>query len=319
MPNTHTDQHPSTQLATVLLSGQTADLRQSYISSSDSPLNSVLQSEGWRLLLRDGIAHLDTGSVTVRYYDYPPEKYNLEVRRMILINTLSELQEMLGIQEAPTGLLMLIAKEWQLKTEVNSRDFRATERGIQERVEQQLAITRFQLGGQILLKFLENTIASGCVDFALYHQGIDYIASAHNLAEFAGLKILHRSPSESHNVQRKLARNIRDIVDIEEPIEPLITVWYRKIAHIKETLQSLVAVLVESCASAELRQKLMDYGQASAELLEARRNEPEYQQAIQGERQAYHQISGQGFDTEIDRMRWIALVREPLEPGIFSL
>lgn len=289
------------------------------MSTPTDSLQRILDENGWSVSRTDDATFLHINGQKVRYYDYPDEKYNIEVRRMILRNTLAEMDmvlppalnpgEALSIDELRRNVHALEPKVTKLSPETPREIY----------TEQALAINLFKLGGALLLDVL-NKMSKGTDYETLreqYSEGLKLVAQAHNRGEFCGLEISGKPPSKSFNAQQKLALNIRDIVDFEEPVETLITSWYAKIAQIKQAMDARVATAIQG-RNDGASQALAEFAQSCGQLLEARRNEPEYALAqVEAAAQldslkSIARHNQRALDAAQD-IYWMARVREPLD------
>ncbi|NBO19048.1 MAG: hypothetical protein EBV03_07475 [Proteobacteria bacterium] len=284
-------------------------------------LKRVLTENGWRYSEESGpCLHIE--GETVRYYNYPDEKYNLALRSMILRNTLAEMESALPADLNPGTALSINELRANLRRLSEHAAAMHHDTPAEAIAMQAVAVTEFKLGGALLLDVL-NKLAQGAEYETVreqYKEGIDNIARAHNHGEFNNLEILGRQPHMSANAQRKLSLNIRDIVDFEEPVETLITQWYHKIAMIKKAMRARV----EEAAGPRSDPgtvSLRLFSDSCAKLLEARRNEPEYAMAqvnaatefVSLQQKARHNT--RLLDAAHD-IYWMARMREPLTPQI---
>ncbi|MBY0406917.1 MAG: hypothetical protein K2Q01_04445 [Rickettsiales bacterium] len=251
----------------------------------------------------------------MRYYDYPPEQHNLAVRRMILRNTLAELEAVLPPELNPGEGLSIPELRAMVHAMVLECDMKKPENPIKE---QALAVVEFKLGGALLMEAM-NEMAKGASFEDVekkYDEGIHHVGRGNSIAKFCDLRIMGRPPHHSANAHQKLAINIRDIVNIDEPIEPLITAWYKKIAAIKQDMQDR-AVTATPVKTAPMAAQFAAFAASCEELLEARRNEPEYIRALANTAHLFDEMkqrsSGQTRLLEAaEEIYWMARVREPL-------
>lgn len=285
-------------------------------------LSRVLSENGWTHSQENGQRFLHINGEKVRYYDYPEERFNLTVRKMILRNTMAELEMALPAELNPGTALS------QDELHNNLRALDASLKRLQPDsteallVMQAVAVTEFKLGGMMLYDALDK-LSKGTPYAEVksqYHQGLGYVASAHTHGEFNDLEIMGKAPGNSANAQRKLAINIRQIVDFEEPIEPLITEWYHKIAVVKKSIKERAADL-SAPRSGQHAAAMASFCTACTNLLEARRNEPEYAMAQVAAAAEFSRLQtlavGNASVIEAAQdMYWMARIREPLSSTI---
>lgn len=283
-------------------------------------LTRVLEENGWKYH-RDGQnAYLEIDGEKLRYYDYPDEKWNIAVRKMILRNTLAELETALPPELNPgSGLSIEEMRKTAIALENRGKNF--TTESPEDKINgQALAVLQFKLGGEILLDMLDKLDKGQNFESLAnqYHDGLRFISRAHTNGEFSDLKIFGRNPQANAQAQRKLAINIRDIVNVEEPVEPLITEWYKKIAYIKKSITARADSLTQNRtdpAAIALRQLADTCGK----LVEARRNEPEYAEALVDAAASLSRLHATASHhtpllEAAQEIYWMARVREPLEP-----
>ncbi len=264
----------------------------------------------------------------VRYYKYPDEKYNISVRQMILKNTLTELQSVLPPAfniEGDVGIDALRGRRQALERRERvlwgeNRDGREY-----QKICQELAAVSFRLGGALLTQYLHGIAGGARVNdeqmVDLYKEGTQSISAAHSIGGFSDLEILGRPPGASFNAQQKLAINIRDIVDVEASVAELITQWYQKIATVKKVMHERSAAVSGETGSVPNGQAFTEFTEACCELADARRNEPEYTEALARAQTKFDNMKSwivrySGPKQAADDMLWMAQVREPLTPHV---
>jgi hypothetical protein len=270
-------------------------------------INHILSETGWKLVQRDGREYLDIDGEQVIYHPFPPAKYEMPVRRMIFENGMSELR-------------LLLEGPWP-DPGTSTEELRARVRALAEKMgdfpnnepatkaaEKALAPVAFELGGRLLREFLDRVHGQEeprREDWELYREGERLLARAHTAAEFTGMLMLGKHAYKVLNPQRRLARDLRDIANVDEPIEETIAHWYAKIAYTCKNIRQVSAVVGDAA-----------YTEACVTLLQTRPDLPEYAAALSEVETQKARLLAEKHQpaqrTAVEEAYWMARVREPL-------
>jgi hypothetical protein len=288
----------------------------------DTTIEKICKRQGWQLLTEDdGSRQLLINGQKVRYYEYPPEEYNIAVRKMILRNTLAELETVFPV-ESRIGS-MLSTKELN-RTVVTLTEYR---NGLEERSPAQreadriLAPALIQLGVAQAVEALDRHQKGEDAELLrdLRRQSDINLILADGLMDTAKIALWNRTPDRTADSHKNIIRTIRRLSSVGTSLEDIITDWYAGIAAVKQEIQH-TAVSASHYLPDKAKTLLPAYTQACCNLVDARRNEPEYAIALAQANDLHKRMKqyvsrDRGIGDYIDEMMWMSKIRESVRYG----
>lgn len=288
------------------------------IPDDNQLLKSITQKQGWSFHLVQGIPYLGINGTLVRYYDYPPEKYSLQVRKLILTNSVLELATLLGREYSSMPIAALHSQEEELRN-IKGAPFCS----ISPNEKEELCKVLFFAGGKTLVSYIDALLLASnerevrVAEQRLLVPGLNKLAEALWIGDFHGVNVYGKGSEETYNVHRKLACNMRFIADVDFPIEQVVSGWYQKLSEVKQDMMGVGRLLIDDfsdAASWDEASVVINLLAACFDLVDVRRSEAEYSAAVSSIEDESLRLTS----SHTNALLWLTIVREPLSYGDFS-